>query len=181
MHVIWSSSAFLALAQYISHLSLPSACKVNTGYWAAWYDTWASHYIDAKRCSLFFSVLSKHWVNIMSGAGRLLAWATDIEAQLGLQRQELRRSRIELASAQEVLIQPQPMCNVAHFTAMLNIIRAYFDNSNMILYTAASTVAHFCCGHNSQLWPCKDAQPGKPQSVFRRHVWIFQQIGPFMP
>ncbi|KAL0032750.1 hypothetical protein WJX79_007652 [Trebouxia sp. C0005] len=32
---------------------------------------------------------------------KLLAWATDIEAQLGLQRQELRRSRIELASAQE--------------------------------------------------------------------------------
>lgn len=35
---------------------------------------------------------------------RLLAWATDIEAQLGLQRQELRRSRVELASAQEVCI-----------------------------------------------------------------------------
>lgn len=32
---------------------------------------------------------------------KLLAWATDIEAQLGLQRQELRSSRIELASAQE--------------------------------------------------------------------------------
>ena len=35
-------------------------------------------------------------------ACRLLAWATDIEAQLGSQRQELRRSRVELASAQEV-------------------------------------------------------------------------------
>lgn len=34
---------------------------------------------------------------------RLLSWATDIEAQLGLQRQELRRSRVELASAQEVV------------------------------------------------------------------------------
>lgn len=33
---------------------------------------------------------------------RLLAWATDIEAQLESQRQELRRSRVELAAAQEV-------------------------------------------------------------------------------
>lgn len=40
-----------------------------------------------------------HWVTC-----RLLAWATDIEAQLGLQRQELRRSRVELASAQEVAL-----------------------------------------------------------------------------
>ena len=42
---------------------------------------------------------------------RLLAWATDIEAQLGLQRQELRRTRVELASAQEVVptsLDPRP-------------------------------------------------------------------------
>ena len=60
-------------------------------------------------------------MNTLSAAGRLLAWATDIEAQLGLQRQELRRSRIELASAQEVLEQLQPKCKVAHVTAMLKM------------------------------------------------------------
>jgi len=83
-------------------------------------------------------------VNIVSVVDRLLAWATDIEAQLGLQRQELRRSRIELASAQEVLKQPQPKCKVAHVTAMLNIIWAYFDCGDVFAYTAAFTVAHFC-------------------------------------
>ncbi len=80
----------------------------------------------------------------MRVAGRLMAWATDIEAQLGLQRQELRRSRIELASAQEVLKQLQPKCKFAHFTAMLNIIQAYLDCGITIVYTAAFTVAHFC-------------------------------------
>jgi len=84
----------------------------------------------------------------LSAAGRLLAWATDIEAQLGLQRQELRRSRIELASAQEVLKHLQPKHKVAHFTAMLDIIRAYFDCGDMILFTVAFTVAHFC--HRTQ-------------------------------
>lgn len=37
---------------------------------------------------------------------RLLAWATDIVTQLEQQRNELRRSRMELASAQEV--RPKP-------------------------------------------------------------------------
>ena len=80
------SSAFLAFAQHILHLSGQN-CKQ-----------------------------SQHWVNILSVAGRLLAWATDIEAQLGLQRQELRSSRIELASAQEVLKYLQPKRQVAHYS-----------------------------------------------------------------
>ena len=33
---------------------------------------------------------------------RLLTWATEVEAQLVAQRQELRRSRVELMAAQEV-------------------------------------------------------------------------------
>ena len=54
---------------------------------------------------------------------RLLNWATDIEAQLGLQRQELKRSRIELASAQEV--RSLPLClNAANLeTAKLSAQR----------------------------------------------------------
>ncbi len=42
---------------------------------------------------------------------RLLAWATDIVTQLEQQRHELRRSRMELASAQEV--RPEPPCRHA--------------------------------------------------------------------
>ena len=83
MHITWSSSAFLAFAQHVLHLS-------------------------GQNC--------QHWVNILSVAGRLLAWATDIEAQLGLQRQELRSSRIELASAQEVLKYLQPKRQVARYS-----------------------------------------------------------------
>ena len=34
--------------------------------------------------------------------GRLLSWASEVEAQLMTQRQDLRRARVELAAAQEV-------------------------------------------------------------------------------
>ncbi len=208
MHIPWSSSAFLAFAQHMLHLSLHSAHKVHTGYWAGRFDTWLPIELTSKGVVvsflffsflffsflffsflffsflffsfLFFSFLFffEHWVNTLSAAGRLLAWATDIEAQLGLQRQELRRSRIELASAQEVLEQLQPKCKVAHVTAMLKMF-----GRTLTVVVCSYTQQHLqqptsVVEHSSQLRLCKAAQPGKHQSVFKRETSIFQHIAP---
>ena len=87
-------------------LCIPASLVYTSGTWPAWmpYIPGLLHCCTYPTCFLSHTNTTCMYANRshMGAMCRLLAWATDIVTQLEHQRQELRRSRMELASAQEV-------------------------------------------------------------------------------